>query len=543
MTGADAVAAVLRQHGVDVVFGLPGVHNLALWPALREAGVRVVGVRHEQAAAYAADGHARRTGRLGVALTTTGPGAANAVAATGEAWASGSPVLVIATDVPSTLRRPGVHRGLLHETRDQAAMFGPVVKAAFRAASAEEITTATADAIAAALAPPTRPTYLEIPTDLLFTQSTGPSNRPPTSVSRPKRAGEVEIECAAALLAGAERPLVWVGGGARGAEEAVRALAERLGAPVLETYGARGTLPPEHPLNPGATAHYPAVGALWDEADVVVAIGTDFDGMTTQNWAMPQPRTLITINIDEEDAQKAYAPDALLTGLAEPTTRALLERLPPDDLATTWTEIAEVRAQVRASITQDDPQAAALLDTLADDRLNHLPILADMCIAGYWIASAHAPASPSHLAYPVGWGTLGFALPREHRRRHPGPGPHSHRRRRLRHVHRRARPPSPRNASRSRSPCSTTAATGCCASTRSATACRATASTSRPPTSPPSPGPTGSRRRRSTTPARRCVPRSSRRPRAAEPRMVVVKAALRPPPSTSPRWYRRAERA
>ena len=105
-TGAAALVATLERAGVEVVFGLPGVHNLAAWEALRTASVRLVGVRHEQAAAYAADGYARATGRLGVALTTTGPGAANTLGGVGEAWAARSPVLVVATDIPSTLRQP-----------------------------------------------------------------------------------------------------------------------------------------------------------------------------------------------------------------------------------------------------------------------------------------------------------------------------------------------------------------------------------------------------------------------------------------------------
>ena len=148
-------------------FGLPGVHNLPAWEALRDSGIRLVGVRHEQTAVYAADGHARVSGELGVALTTTGPGAANALGATGEAWASHSPVLVIATDIPTTLRRPGVYRGVLHETRDQAAMFAPVVKETVRVGAAGEIGEAVARAAALALAAPTGPVYLEIPTDLL----------------------------------------------------------------------------------------------------------------------------------------------------------------------------------------------------------------------------------------------------------------------------------------------------------------------------------------------------------------------------------------
>ena len=102
--------AGLERAGVKVVFGLPGVHNLAAWEALRRSSIRLIGVRHEQAAAYAADGYARATGEVGVALVTTGPGAANTLAATGEAWASRSPIVVIATDIPTALKRRGVRR-------------------------------------------------------------------------------------------------------------------------------------------------------------------------------------------------------------------------------------------------------------------------------------------------------------------------------------------------------------------------------------------------------------------------------------------------
>src|SRR5215212_10292516 len=165
MNGGALVVRALENAGVEVVFGLPGVHNLAIWRALAESQIRLVGVRHEQAAAYAADGYARTTGGPGVAIVTTGPGAANAVGATGEAWASGSPVVVVATDIPSSLRRPGEYRGVLHETTDQAGMFKPVTKAQFAWPDVQE-------AVAAALEVPQRPVYLEIPTDLLSTPVT-----------------------------------------------------------------------------------------------------------------------------------------------------------------------------------------------------------------------------------------------------------------------------------------------------------------------------------------------------------------------------------
>src|SRR3954447_12848539 len=152
-TGAQIIVQALARAGVEVCFGLPGVHNLALWDAVRTSSIRLVGVRHEQAAAYAADGYARATGRLGVALTTTGPGAANTLGAVGEAWASRSPIVVIATDIPSGLRREGVHRGALHEVPDQAGLFAPVTKETLRAG---DVGSVVSKAVAAASAAPSR---------------------------------------------------------------------------------------------------------------------------------------------------------------------------------------------------------------------------------------------------------------------------------------------------------------------------------------------------------------------------------------------------
>src|ERR671922_2894314 len=166
-TGAQILVEGLEAAGVDVVFGLPGVHNLPAWRALEASGIRVVCVRHEQAAVYAADGYARATGRVGVALVTTGPGAANTLGACGEAWASRSPVLVVATDIPTTLRLRGVHRGVLHECVDQPGMFAPVTKQSFTPATFAELALAAYLAPEAALVAPSRPVYLEIPTDLL----------------------------------------------------------------------------------------------------------------------------------------------------------------------------------------------------------------------------------------------------------------------------------------------------------------------------------------------------------------------------------------
>src|ERR687885_72693 len=174
-TGAELLVAGLEAAGVDVVFGLPGVHNLAAWEARRESPIRLVRVRHEQAAVYAADGYARVTGRVGVALVTTGPGAANTLGACGEAWASRSPVLVVATDIPTTLRMRGVHRGVLHECVDQPGMFEPVTKRRFTPQTFTELALEAFLAPEAATVAPSRPVYLEIPTDLLSASGEEPA--------------------------------------------------------------------------------------------------------------------------------------------------------------------------------------------------------------------------------------------------------------------------------------------------------------------------------------------------------------------------------
>ncbi len=412
-TGATRLLETLEQLGVELVFGLPGVHNLPIWKSLSESDIRLVGVRHEQTAAYAADGYARATGRLGVALVTTGPGAANTLGGTGEAMAAGSPVLVIATDVSTALRREGVYRGTLHETRDQTAMFGPVTKAARLVASADEIAPAALESGWTALTAPTGPVYLGIPTDLL----SKPVPEAPPAVPRPVAETPLspdDVERACELLANAERPLIWAGGGALRADAGalVGELALKLAAPVLTTYMGRGLLAPDHPCAVPGPAHAREVGDLWDEADVVVAIGTDFDGTNTQNWQMPAPPTLIAVNIDEADANKSYRSDVTLVGDA----RAVLEQLLPaapvrTGLPELERRLAEIGAAVAAWVHDDDEQAARLLDVVHRALPPDAVIVTDMCIPGYWLGGYWQVPRPRKLGYPLGWGTLGFGFP------------------------------------------------------------------------------------------------------------------------------------
>jgi thiamine pyrophosphate-dependent acetolactate synthase large subunit-like protein len=411
MSGAQHLVGELERLGVELVFGLPGVHNLPIWDALRSSSVRVIGVRHEQTAVYAADGYARATGRLGVAVVTTGPGAANTLAATGEAMASGSPVLVIATDIASTLRRPGVYRGVLHETRDQGAMFAPVTKRARTVPTAQDVAHEVREAAMLALCAPSGAVYLGVPTDFLSARrSQAPSLPDQDRVDPPP----LPLDEAAEMLRSSRRPLIWAGGGAlrAGAGLAVGDLARRLDAPVLTTYMSRGLLEPEHPCLVPGPVHLPEVGALWDEADLVIAIGTDFDAMMTQNWAMPPPPQMLAINVDDDDAGKNYRPDLMLVGDAAVVTQMLAARAPEG--ATDWdlpTRLEALRNAVVDTVQREEPHAADLIATMRDTLPDDAIVVADMCVAGYWLGGFHSVPSPRKFAYPVGWGTLGFGFP------------------------------------------------------------------------------------------------------------------------------------
>jgi acetolactate synthase-1/2/3 large subunit len=414
LTGARAAVAALEDAGVEIAFGLPGVHNLPLWRELNGSPIRLVGVRHEQTAAYAADGYARASGRLGVALTTTGPGAANTLAAVGEAWASRQPILVIATDIPSTARRPGVWRGVLHEATDQAAMFMPVVKEAIRVHSADEIGPAVSRAARTALEAPARPVYVEIPTDLLSAEANPQGGQPPLRVGGASEPDAGQLDRAAELLERARRPLIWAGGGAlqSGAGEAVGRLAERLVAPVILTYSASGLLPPGHPCLVQAPPHVPEVGALWDEADVVVAVGSDLDGMMTQGWKMPQPPHLVAINVDPTDASKNYRPDVVVEADAAPSAAALADRLGErGGLDALERRLRELGRTVRERIATEEPEASAFLDAIERALPDDAIVVCDMCIPGYWLGGFHRTPASRKLSYPLGWGTLGCGFP------------------------------------------------------------------------------------------------------------------------------------
>jgi acetolactate synthase-1/2/3 large subunit len=393
-SGGEALVAALRELQVEVAFGLPGVHNLAAWRAFPASGVRLVGVRHEQTAGYAADGYARATGRLGVALTTTGPGAANTVTAVGEAWSAHSPVLLIATDIASAARRPAAFRGLLHETTDQASFFRPVTKAQVRVERAEDLHDVVVRAGRLAMLHPRRPVYVEVPTDLLSADV--PVPRPETHVP-PTRGFLPDRE---AFPRPFQRPLVWAGGGATasGAGPLVGQLCRRLGAPLLTSYGGRGLLPPDDPYLVPLPPHAKEAGDLWDAADLVVVVGSDLDAMNTQGFRQPRPPWVVTVDLEHP---VNLEPDVHLAMDAVAGLTVLLEQAPERD---PWF----VRPRGRELYAGPETQ---FLDALESGLPADAVVVADMCVPGYWYGAFGRVARPRGLAYPVGWGTLGFGFP------------------------------------------------------------------------------------------------------------------------------------
>jgi thiamine pyrophosphate-dependent acetolactate synthase large subunit-like protein len=407
---ARRILEAFAAAGVQTAFGLPGVHNLAFWREEDPGLPRIVGVRHEQTAVYAADGLARATGGLGVALTTTGPGAANAVGAFGEAAASGTPLVLVASEVSSALTRPGVSRGILHECRDQAGMFEPLAKAVFRPRTPEEASEAVAAAIAAAMTSPRGPVYVDVPTDVLSKPA------PPVPALEVERAApqETDVDALAELIERSGDVVLWIGAGAVQADAAaeVAALAERLQAPVITTYGARGILPADHPCLVGLPPHEPEVAELIASADLLIAVGSDFDGMMTRNWSMPLPRALASINCDPVDLRKNYDCEVAVHADARLALEALLAR-PIPERPSVAERVAQVRTACWDRLAGDDRATAGLelLRSLRTAVPEDAVVVADMAIPGYWFGGYGRVDRPRRLQYPVGWGTLGYALP------------------------------------------------------------------------------------------------------------------------------------
>ncbi len=313
MTGGEAVARTLEAMGVTRVFGIVSVHNLPTYQALAAStSIEVVACRHEQFAVHAADGYARATGRLGVALTSTGPGTTNAMSGLYEACYGSSPVLLVTGQGESAYYGKG--KGFVHEHETQLPMLRTVTRRAETIWRTEDISRTIAAVADDARRGRPQATAVEIPIDQQYREASVEIVGSPTVA--PIAADPVGIDRAVELLDGAERPLIWAGGGviaADGSAELV-ALATRLDAPVVTTLEGRGSIPEDHPLALGPRTERPDVAEVIAEADVVLAVGTRFQNYSTRVWNLPIPGQLIHLDADPTVIGRNYDPAVTIVG-------------------------------------------------------------------------------------------------------------------------------------------------------------------------------------------------------------------------------------
>ena len=412
MTGGEAVVRSLAAHDVDTVFGIPGTHNLGIYDALRAmGGIRHILARHEQGAAFMADGYARASGEVGVCMSTTGPAALNTLASLGTAFSDSSPVLCIASQIPA--EGIGLDKGYLHECQDQLGSFAPVTKWRARADTVAEIPGVMREAFAQMQNGRPRPTAVEIPCDTLD-ESDEVTIPTPAAVSRLSPDPE-QVERAARLLGAARQPVIWAGGGVIGSEAGgeLRQLAERLQVPIFTTVLGKGAIADDHPLVAGATILHPAAQAFLAKSDLMLAVGTRFTEEETDRWGLRMPDTLIHIDIDPEEIDRNYTATVGVVGdarIALQLINAQLQEVRGQENGLAG-GIAQLRQKVWRYCQERAPEGVELVQTLRKALPRETIIVSDLTVAAYWCRRLLDVYEPRTNIYPWGFCTLGFGLP------------------------------------------------------------------------------------------------------------------------------------
>src|SRR6202795_247119 len=315
-SGGEAIVSGLVAHGVDNVFSLPGAHMYGLFDASKQAQLKVIGARHEQACGYMAYGYARSSGRPGVFSVVPGPGVLNAGAALLTAFGSNEPVLCLTGQVPTQYLGKG--RGHLHEMPDQLATLRTFVKWADRIEYPDAAPTLVSRAFQEMLAGRRGPAALEMPWDV-FTQraDTGPA-KPFDLLPAPQPDTE-RVKAAAALIAGSKMPMIFVGSGAIHARDEILELAELIDAPVVAFRSGRGIVSNAHELGLTMAAAY----RLWPHTDLMIGIGSRLELPTMSRWPFrPDGMKSIRIDIDPSEMRR-FTADAAVISDAKAGTREL----------------------------------------------------------------------------------------------------------------------------------------------------------------------------------------------------------------------------
>ena len=410
-TGAQLLVTLLESHGVRLVAGIPGGTVLPIYDALaRSTRIRHVLVRHEQAAGFLAQGYARATGRVGVCLASSGPGATNLLTAVADAMRDSIPLVAITGQVPRAL----IGTDAFQEV-DTRALARVVTKFSAMVEGVDDLADIVATAFHEALSGRPGPVWIDIPKDVQTEIVSCGRERP-----RPLRAAARAVPADAALrqaadaISGAKRPVLYLGGGLIHAEAAAqaRALAESQDAPSVMTLMALGTLPKGHPLSLGMLGMHGshACHAALRETDLLIALGARFDDRATGRLDAFCPHAkVIHVDVDARELGKLRAPDIALKGDLGDVLTALVPMLTPCQRPAWRARIAALRASYAE--TDDKAEPRKVMARIASAAPAEALIVSDVGQHQMWVAQHYPLPGPRRWLTSGGLGTMGFGLP------------------------------------------------------------------------------------------------------------------------------------
>ena len=406
MTGGEAIVETLISHGVEIVFGLPGVQNDWLYNALYDSRdrIKVIHTRHEQGVAYMALGYTQATGLPAVFNVVPGPGLLNATAALATAYGLNARVFCLTGQIHSA--NIGKGKGDLHEIPHQDAVLRGLTKWNDIIMHPAEAGAKVARAFYEMNSSRPRPVALEVPPDVLKLRAeVPPTPGPPTPLHPPVDAGA--IESAGKLLGQSKQPMIFVGGGAQGASAEVRQLAELLQAPVVSHRTGHGVLDSRHPLSLKTNEAH----EFYKTTDVVLAIGTH---MRTPlgRWGSDDDMTLIRIDVDYDAMHRIQRPDLALVARAEAALPPLINAADKHNRKreSRAAEMAELKAQWAAASAYLEPQNTYL--RIMREELGEDGIFVDEYTQVGYAARFNFPVYHPRTYIASGYqGTLGYGFP------------------------------------------------------------------------------------------------------------------------------------
>ncbi len=399
------ISHMLRDRGVDVIFGIPGVHNQEMYRGIEEAGITHVLARHEQGAGFMADGYARATGKPGVAYVITGPGLCNIMTPMGQAYSDSVPMLVLS----SCLDESKAQRGQLHQMKDQQGAAGTVADWSAQANTAQAAYGLVERAFEEFELSRPRPKHIQVP----IAQLEGDADPAPFP-NQPALRSKVfapDVAPVVSLLNISKRPLFILGGGCKSNEW--RQILTQLGAACFTTYAGRGMVGANYPLDFGAMLPRPGSAEVIASADLVIAVGAELGEVDLWREELGHSAHLVRVDLDPEVLSDRHRAAVKIQADSASFARALWAVTESAKPATGWTaeEVAEARARWRAEVDAERPGIVPIADALRAAMPADTMIYSDMTQFAYAAKEVWDMAYPHHWHHPTGFGTLGYALP------------------------------------------------------------------------------------------------------------------------------------